>query len=1131
MPPSLPAASVLPRLRTRATLLLLAVLVAGCGGDTAGPEAPTIATVVVSPPSASLVVGQSTTFSATALDAAGQPIAGTTFTWSSTEPAVAEVDQDGGATALGSGQTTIRAEADGRSGEATLTVEMSPYLAPFQPLTDDTLTLVPLASNGVADLSGLAGVVVALDEAEETVGLTFVDGERNVVGGPLELAPDAGGREGQYRLAASGVSLLGYDDLTVLAWVSDPPLGESPLGIAIDSRAASAAGSGAAGAAVAPARGPEDREDELDEWERLKGDETITDLDRWSRLVQFIVDVNLEGATDRSTFVQEVTDDLVDVFINDADYRSWLIDGESVLGANDYIPDPAMYTGFAPVFRNGEGRFRHFSANAAVTEDEVPGPVVNLLARITGGDFNPEDDPTGDIGADLATNAVGRQFPAELERLWDRMEDGEDTERIDDGESVRTWMLDKFGAPVWSIMIDPEPFPEGEIGETVQLTATTLDAEGNVLTGLDVTWASSDPSIVEVDEDGVATRRAPGTATITATADNGVTGTLQAVVLDYILRVNGPSEIAFEHTVGVTPCLQQIATLTVRNAIDEPVQWSAVESAYGGAVRIDGEPGYGTLAPGESVTVTVRFLCSTDHSFTSTFEVNGTTGPQGRQVRLRIPVTGTIDATPGELTVTTSTSGEDPPEAYRVHDVELGTDLGTLGPGETKTFIDVRPGRYPVRLFPVPDDSNCSAEGTFVHDVVVPAGGAGSTAYSVSCVSNGPTVTIVSPEDGAVFEAGTLISFIGSATDPQDGVLPAEALEWTSSIDGVLCSGGGGCLRALSPGTHTITLRATDSDGRVGQAEITVTVREPRPDLRVSALTPSSVRIVPGEAAGAGVEVENAGTEEVAAGWTLELYLSADQVLDPDDVPVASAQGGALEPGSSESLDLSGTVPGATAFGEYRWIVVLDPQDVVEESDEANNVGVAEDPVTVGPPDLVTVSPAELAKEHLLQMSPCPDLVGVLTLTNPRDVPVTVTLDWSGGNEIEVSDPEVTIPAGGSADVDVHFTCSTTTSFSGTLHLSAASAEGEQAVDVPVSVSILRQGVVLAADLGDGFAAGTFVTLDRISGGAVFGPEAGCSETHLHGSPVILIDGMGPYADPNPGGCGYGVVTYGDPAG
>jgi hypothetical protein len=63
-----------------------------------------------------------------------------------------------------------------------------------------------------------------------------------------------------------------------------------------------------------------------------------------------------------------------------------------------------------------------------------------------------------------------------------------------------------------------------------------------------------------------------------------------------------------------------------------------------------------------------------------------------------------------------------------------------------------------------------------------------------------------------------------SVFDREDRTLPSDDIRWTSSIDGDLGSGGELRTRDLSPGTHEISVSATDGDGLVGSATIEVTV-------------------------------------------------------------------------------------------------------------------------------------------------------------------------------------------------------------------------------------------------------------------------------------------------------------------
>ncbi len=67
----------------------------------------------------------------------------------------------------------------------------------------------------------------------------------------------------------------------------------------------------------------------------------------------------------------------------------------------------------------------------------------------------------------------------------------------------------------------------------------------------------------------------------------------------------------------------------------------------------------------------------------------------------------------------------------------------------------------------------------------------------------------------------------GHGYDPEDGFLPEQSLQWSSSVDGPL--GTGRLLQAtgLSRGEHTISLFGSDSDGQTIEASINVVVPEP----------------------------------------------------------------------------------------------------------------------------------------------------------------------------------------------------------------------------------------------------------------------------------------------------------------
>ncbi|MCC5840436.1 MAG: PKD domain-containing protein [Opitutales bacterium] len=79
--------------------------------------------------------------------------------------------------------------------------------------------------------------------------------------------------------------------------------------------------------------------------------------------------------------------------------------------------------------------------------------------------------------------------------------------------------------------------------------------------------------------------------------------------------------------------------------------------------------------------------------------------------------------------------------------------------------------------------------------------------------ASAPVVAIVSPADGSWAHTGQSISLVGTAED-EDGPLPASALVWESSLDGILGTGSSLVLDNMSIGRHRLSLTATNAANR-----------------------------------------------------------------------------------------------------------------------------------------------------------------------------------------------------------------------------------------------------------------------------------------------------------------------------
>jgi uncharacterized protein YjdB len=110
--------------------------------------------------------------------------------------------------------------------------------------------------------------------------------------------------------------------------------------------------------------------------------------------------------------------------------------------------------------------------------------------------------------------------------------------------------------PVVAVRVSPAS-RDLTVGESAQLTAEPLDAQGNVLAGRAVAWSSSKPNVVSVAASGVIAGVSVGSAVITATVE-GKSGVAAVTV--------SPAPVA---SVAVSP---SSATLVVGQTIDLEAQ-------------------------------------------------------------------------------------------------------------------------------------------------------------------------------------------------------------------------------------------------------------------------------------------------------------------------------------------------------------------------------------------------------------------------------------------------------------------------------------------------------------------------------------------------------------------------------
>ena len=156
-----------------------------------------------------------------------------------------------------------------------------------------------------------------------------------------------------------------------------------------------------------------------------------------------------------------------------------------------------------------------------------------------------------------------------------------------------------------------------------------------------------------------------------------------------------------------------------------------------------------------------------------------------------------------------------------------------------------------------------------------------------------PVVTITAPLDGDVYKPTDTISFVGTASDVEDGVLTG-SISWASDQDGVIGTGASFTRFNLSPGPHILTASVTDSQGTTvaDTIGITIAIISTAPTLNVPLAGTASLPISLSAAAPAG-------------GITITVSSANPAIVSPQTA-IVFIPGGAF----SANAQLDGLIPG-----------------------------------------------------------------------------------------------------------------------------------------------------------------------------------------------------------------------------
>jgi hypothetical protein len=248
--------------------------------------------------------------------------------------------------------------------------------------------------------------------------------------------------------------------------------------------------------------------------------------------------------------------------------------------------------------------------------------------------------------------------------------------------------------------------------------------------------------------------------------------------------------------------------------------------------------------------------------------------------------------------------------------------------------------------------------------------GASCTDSIYYTVGTPPVLSLSTPLDGDIVNEGEDLRFSATVTDSEDQ--PTDiGLSWTSSIDGEFSTQGPDStgevsfrVDDLSGGDHTITVRATDTDGLYAERTIGVVVN----------LLPTRPTVT--------LSPDPAGTADA-------LTATASGSVDPDDSGTLSYRYAWYEDGASSTASSSAVFPAADTVKGSTYRVVVTGHDGLGAgpSGEASITISNTDPVLIGP--ALSTSTAQVGDTI--------SCYATATDADAADTP-TVSISWSDGS-------------------------------------------------------------------------------------------------------------------------------------
>ncbi|HJQ10616.1 MAG TPA: Ig-like domain-containing protein [Gemmatimonadaceae bacterium] len=455
-----------------------------------------VATVSVSPTSATLVLGITPTQQLTAVtkDANGNTLTGRVVTWSSNNTAAATVDANGLVTAVAAGSATITATSEGKTGTSSITVNIAPVATVSVSLAPNSITAVGTsqATATTRDANGNLLTGRAVTWSSDNTAVATVDATGLVTAVTVGTANIIATSEGK-----TGSALL---------TVTQAPV--ATINVSLNPTSITAIQTSQATATLLDAKG-----------------RTLT-----GRAVAWSSDNTAVATVSVSTgLVTAVAPGTANIIATSESQN-----GSAMLTVTQA---PVATVTITPSSANLVLGITPTQQLTAVTKDANGNTLTGRVVT-----WSSDNTAAATVNASGLVTAVAA---------------GSATITASSEGQAGTSAITVSVAPVASVTVSSPTTPM-VVGDVQQLTAVTKDAHGNVLTGRTITWSSSNTTVLTVSTPGsstTVTALAVGSATITATSETITSSPTPSITVNPAPVVSVTLSMPVSMTVGGTQVL------------------------------------------------------------------------------------------------------------------------------------------------------------------------------------------------------------------------------------------------------------------------------------------------------------------------------------------------------------------------------------------------------------------------------------------------------------------------------------------------------------------------------------------------------------------------------------------------